>query len=311
MSTKAKIEEMRLYVNKISKILADLEGQGQMVGNPYEGTLEFYQEHFFVPLEEIDNALPNVTCRHLDLKMDDFEAFLRDYLPWHEKIAKRLAHKKKLELFISFSLLGDRAFESYLDAAGGGFSYAGTLKAKQSHLQDMEIRDAVKKRCGPDVNYVESSLTSIPLEDNSLDAISSHHAFEHFQGSADMDFIREAQRILKTDGRLVLVPLFIARDYLEMTNLAEFSNWSTEEKNRLFDPTASLPGKKSGHFARIYNLAMFQERVLSKIDFSNFAAELVEVTLEGRPVPDPVVYATHKVSNFNYPYRAFMLTKTG
>lgn len=302
------LEELQEHVTEAQNCLDAIKSLTQS-RNPYEGALNDYMRFYAVSHAYLSKSLPEIDVERLDLKRTDYERFLNDYLPWHSKIHAKTDHKKKLELFATFTVLGSRLTDTYLDAAGGGFSYAGTLRGKRSILQDMEIRLAVKERTGEHVQYVESSLSKIPLDDGSVDAISSHHSFEHFQGSADGDFIQEVQRILKPDGMLAMVPFFIAKDAIEMTNSETFSNWSIEEDRRILDPKATLPGKLSGNFARIYDTETLRKRILSKIDFNRFSLKLIEVTLDGRPIPDPEVYKDHKVSNFNFPYRVFVLKR--
>ncbi|MBX3569323.1 MAG: methyltransferase domain-containing protein [Rhizobiaceae bacterium] len=279
-----------------------------MATERFESNLDEYRREYALSIGELRPLMPQVQFSHQDLSVADYESFLAGTLPWHETIAKRRDHKKKLELFISHHLLGDRVGRRYLDAAGGGFSYAGTIDAQRSVLQDMEIRDTVKARVGSHVEYIESSLSEIPLPDGSIDAISVHHAFEHFQGTADIDFIREAQRILASGGRMVIIPLFLSREPLEITNVQTFDNWSIAERYQYFDPDASLPGKKSGNFARVYSVSTFRERILSNLDLDRFSVSIIELSLERRPIPDPEVYKDHRISNFNYPYRAFVVT---
>jgi|GEM_PF-3501579 len=283
----------------------------QAAAHDFEGPLEDFEVTYRLSLEELATELPSCRIGTVDLSRVEYEKFLRSVIPWHETIGKRTDHKKKLELFASYTLLGELLTGAYLDAAGGGFSYAGGIPARRAVIQDLSIREAVRKRSGPSVEYLESSLSKIPLPDESIDAISAHHAFEHFQGSADHDFIDEVQRILKPGGKAVIVPLFVSRSALEMTNRHDFDNWSIDPGRRVVDIEATLPGKLSGNFARIYDSVTFDTRVLSRIDGAKFEVSITELTLEGRPIPDPVVYKNHKVSNFNYPYRAFTLERLG
>jgi SAM-dependent methyltransferase len=275
----------------------------------YEGRSDYFTKNLLIETDTMQAMFPRLRVSKQNLSRRDYDAFLRTALPNHETISKIRDHKKKLELFISYHLLGDLLKKVYMDAAGGGFSYAGGIPAKLSILQDMEIRDAVKKRVGNKVQFIESSLSKIPLADASVDAISTHHAFEHFQGTADIDFIKEAQRILTVNGRLVIVPIFICKEHVEITNISDFNNWTVPEDRRIFDERASLPGKKSGNFARIYDKGTFNDRVLASIDFDKFDVELIEMSLEGRMIPDPEVYKNSTISTINYPYRALVLTR--
>jgi ubiquinone/menaquinone biosynthesis C-methylase UbiE len=277
--------------------------------NPYEGSLASYVARYQLSKEELADALPDVRVSTVTLTRRAYEQFLSDILPSHASISANVDHKKKLELFISYSLLNIHPSSTFLDAAGGGFSYAGHLSCAKSYLQDLEIRDSVRRRIGDGVTYVEASMSNIPLDDSSVDAISCHHAFEHFQGTADTDFIKEAQRILRPGGALVIVPIFLSRAHVELTNVSEFTNWSAPEKVRLYDPGATLPGTKSGSFARVYDLEAFKDRVLAHIDSRQMTMEIIEPTMGGISLPDPRNYVAHKISNFNFPYRAFRMTK--
>lgn len=278
--------------------------------NPYEQELWRYHDQYRLSREQLAAQLPEIAVRYEDLRRSDYVEFLERYVPDHGSIAKATDHKKKLEMYISFHHLRFGPSARFLDAAGGGFSYAGTVEAAERYLQDLEIRNSVKQRVGSATTYIEDSLSNIPLPDGSLDAISCHHAFEHFQGTADMDFIDEVQRVLAVGGRAAIVPLFLSIDHVEMTNLPTFDNWSGDDDAiRIIDTTATLPGKKSGNYARVYHPRAFRRRVLDRIDLRRFAVEIVEHTLEGAPVPDPKVYDRAKVSNFNFPYRALVIER--
>lgn len=117
--------------------------------------------------------------------------------------------------------------------------------------------------------------------------------------------------MLSVGGRAVIVPLFISSEYVEMTNLECFDNWDKgADSQRVFDPTSTLPGKKSGNYARVYSPASFRQRVLEHIDLTRFSVRIVESTLGNAPIPNPRTYSKHKVSNFNFPYRALVIERT-
>ena len=279
------------------------------MSNPYEVSLPLFAGRHALSLADLRAAFPELIVRSRDFSNDEYAGFLRTALPNHIEISNFTFHKKKLELFISHSLLNIDADTVLLDAAGGGYSYAGQASLKRGYLQDLEIRPAVRKRVGPHVGYLESDVGAIPLPDASVDAICCHHAFEHFQGGADIAFLQEVQRLLSPRGAAVIVPLFICRSAVEITNLETFDNWTLPEAQRLFDPVATLPGTKSGNFARVYDPDLFRQRVLGAIDPAGFQVEIVEVTREGEPVPNPAHYLPGDVSNFNFPYRALRLSR--
>jgi len=43
--------------------------------------------------------------------------------------------------------------------------------------------------------------------------MSLHNSLEHFEGRSDIKFFKEAQRLLRPGGKLLVVPLFIGDTY--------------------------------------------------------------------------------------------------
>lgn len=56
---------------------------------------------------------------------------------------------------------------------------------------------------------IGADAQKIPLPDGSVDAMSAQCAFECFQGGTDVGFLREAARVLRTGGKLAIVPLYV------------------------------------------------------------------------------------------------------
>lgn len=278
--------------------------------NPYEQELADFQATYALTLDEVSAALPQITVERREFTRADYLDFLEHTLPRHLDIAKRLEHKKKLELFITHSLLRTGSDVAFLDAAGAGYSYIDTVSARTKHVQDIVIRQRFRDAFGDDIDYIESSLDVIPLPDASIDSISCHHAFEHFQGDVDINFVREVQRVLAPSGSACIVPLFLSTDFVELTCRRRFKNWSGGDRAvRVVDSTATLPGRNSGGYARAYDIEAFTERVLNQIDLDRFDVSILECTLDGTPIPNPKSYARHKVSNFNFPYRALTISR--
>jgi hypothetical protein len=149
------------------------------------------------------------------------------------------------------------------------------------------IEPSTRAALGPEVDYVEGDAGAIPLPDGSVDRISAHHFFEHFQGDSDTGFIREVQRLLAPEGRCCIVPLFVAKRYVEITNQVSSRYRFDSRSRRVVDPTATIPGSGySGHYARIYDVPALQRRILDAIDPSRFELGIYQLTMEGRPLPD-------------------------
>ncbi|MBI5153840.1 methyltransferase domain-containing protein [Candidatus Poribacteria bacterium] len=84
----------------------------------------------------------------------------------------------------------------------------------------------------------------LPLPDSSLDAMALHCSFEHFEGDSDTRFVREAMRVLRPGGGLLIIPFYCGEQGVEV-----------------FKPDFA-PGCQ---FHRYYDPGTFRERVLDKL----------------------------------------------
>ena len=110
---------------------------------------------------------------------------------------------------------------------GGHSDYLKAVQAnyntKKLYLTD-HIFSGVREENG--VHIVGGDISSIDLPNSSIDRVACHHVFEHFQEDKDWLFIKEAFRLLKNGGVLLIIPIFIANKYVECWNV---------ESTELFD----------------------------------------------------------------------------
>ncbi len=66
-------------------------------------------------------------------------------------------------------------------------------------------------------NQIVSNAKSIPLPNESVDFITLHCAFEHFENNADIGFIKESARLLKKGGKAVIVPFYMCESFCNLT----------------------------------------------------------------------------------------------
>ena len=257
------------------------------------------------PAERLGDAL-GVPFRHLDATAREYLAWLAEVAPLHGGDGP--FSKKPLEFFGTWRLLDPRPEDVFLDAAGGVFTYLDRLHVRQRYLHDLEIGPALRERLGPGVGYLESDAAAIPLPDASVDKISCHHSFEHFEGDADSGFIAEIQRLLRPGGRACILPIFIGDAYYEVTTHFTLRGKRYDPAARLLlDPTAQVPGGNG--YARIYDPAALRRRVLDRVDRREFSVEIVELRLDGKPVPDLALERNRKVTRINCPFRALLITR--
>ncbi|CAN5427828.1 hypothetical protein BH09SUM1_BH09SUM1_04220 [soil metagenome] len=95
----------------------------------------------------------------------------------------------------------------------------------------------------PMISCFGGDASKMPLANESVDAIALHCSFEHFEHDSDTNFVREALRVLKPGGRLLIIPFYCGNTHTE-----------------LFQPEQA-PGCQ---YHRYYNPASFTERILDK-----------------------------------------------
>ena len=262
-----------------------------------------------VPFDDL-SKLHGIEITYLDISSSDYEKWVEQYFPtWRSRFG-HLRHKKLMEFFTTFTLLDPCPNDVFIDAAGGADTYLHTLECRKRYLQDIVISQDLKSRLGNKIEYIESDASEIPLPDGSVDKISCHHSFEHFQKSSDILFIKEIQRLLKQNGRACIIQLFIADRYVEVTDALTFKMKFDSRSRRIIDPTATLPGgRHCGNYARVYDLTAFQERVLNNVNLAEFKITIAELQIDGDIVPDLVLDCHKHVTVINRPYRAMLIEK--
>lgn len=98
------------------------------------------------------------------------------------------------------------------------------------------------------------------LPDASVDAVTLHCSLEHFEGNSDTLFFQELERVLKSGGKAVILPFYLAHEYTihvdPAYNLLKFHK-------PVLDPKAKLRYCNwSQYFSRHYDVLALQERIV-------------------------------------------------
>jgi len=136
--------------------------------------------------------VPDLSREQIDLDPQEHMKFLGQYFPNWQRSFPHPFYKKLLELHSSWRLLNIGPDETYLDLAGGLYTYVGNLNIREKLLNDRYVCPALRAELTTQgVGIVESPAQSMPLADCSVDKISCHHSFEHFRDDGDTRAIRE------------------------------------------------------------------------------------------------------------------------
>ncbi len=130
----------------------------------------------------------------------------------------------------------------------------------------------------PGVNGMQigSSAESIPLESGSVDFMTLHCTFEHFEGSVDTGFVKECARLLRPGGRTIILPLYLNESHCNVTGLTD----AQEQATIGWDPQAQhfceIP-EWHNRFGRHYSPSALQGRVLGPAAAAGLVPRLMKV----------------------------------
>jgi SAM-dependent methyltransferase len=144
--------------------------------------------------------------------------------------------EKALEHFLSFKIIQPAKGQVFMDV-GSCISVVPEILRRyygcECYAQDLELPAGVHGW------KVGSNAARIPLPDSSLDGMTLHCTFEHFEGEADSRFICECARLLKPGGKAVILPLNVSgktdqaiRDTIEFDSAANYWCVIPEWRNR-------------------------------------------------------------------------------
>jgi hypothetical protein len=169
------------------------------------------------------------------------------------------AVEKWLEHFVSIDLLQPRAGEVLIDIASCHSPFPEILREHyglETYRQDLIYPDGIEgDRIGGDA-------TAMPLADGFADYLTLHCSFEHFEGDADSRLLREAERVLKPGGRLLILPLYTSSTYSIQSDPA---TWKERTVRFEDDALVCLARGWSETHGRLYDLEHFRDRVLAHL----------------------------------------------
>ncbi len=255
-------------------------------------------------------ALDGVERRVFEMDGEAYEKWAKENFPEWPRTCGYIRHKKLIENYATFKLLDPGPNDVFMDAAGSGTTYLHHLPCRELYMQDIKITSKVRNQLGDRVTYIECDGGAIPLPDGSIDKMSCHHSFEHFQGDSDVLFIKEAQRLLRLNGRMCIVHIFLADHYIEITDAMTFSKKFDVKSKRIIDPTSGLPGGRyCDHYARVYDLQAFRERIVDNVDLRKFKLTITELRMDGEVVPDAGLGCHRELPRLEPPYRVLIIDR--
>lgn len=163
---------------------------------------------------------------------------------------------KALEYFISLALLPVSSSDVVVDVASEHSVFpelVGSETGARVLRQDLIYPPGLHR------DRIGGSADAMPLPDQSVDKLFLHNSFEHFEGETDSNFIQEARRLLRPNGAVCIVPLYLSTRPQIITDPAN------DREGIAWDGDAEIVSQR-GHrnrFGRFYSVETFRRRVLA------------------------------------------------
>ena len=222
------------------------------ISKPAQDAVEAALRASGVHIEEFDVS-PWTTAFKAFRHLSEYEGEYRTY-------AGDLEHcllEKALEHFISLILIRPQAGMTGIDI-GSCKSVLPVLARRVYGVryfeQDLDYSPGVKG------DRIGSSADAIPLPDGTVDFMTLHCTFEHFEGNADIGYVRECARLLRPGGCVVILPLYLNAAHCNVTGETS----ADRRKSIGWDPDAAhycvIPEWRN-RFGRHYSPGAFVERI--------------------------------------------------
>jgi len=227
----------------------------------------------YLPVLDFGNGI-RVKNIEAPIKRRSFRAFIRAFAPFirkRESIYSKIpsvttwdflkpTEEKVLEYYLTLRALALNPKSTYLDIASclSLFpNYVAERIGGTIHRQDLfypegvqtiefpRVTRSIHRRVPAWISVIGCDACDLPLESSTVDHITLHCSFEHFEGDADGRFAAEALRVLRPGGRMLIFPFYCGNEYQEIGNGEVSTAWK---------------------FHRYYDPVTFVDRVLSKIE---------------------------------------------
>jgi SAM-dependent methyltransferase len=205
-------------------------------------------------IEELKRNGFNVADFVIDV--DDYLNYMTDaeyekFPHYHKGGRTKDFSEKSLEHYLAAKFLDLSKNDLYIDIANKN-SPAPDIYHKlygcQVYKQDLIFPVGIKQ------NTIGGDASNLPLTDGFATKMALHCSFEHFEQDSDIRFIKEANRVIRKNGKLCILPLYLFNRYaMQLDPLIVLKNNISLEKDSMFYCTVGY-GNRPSRFYDIYHL---------------------------------------------------------
>lgn len=137
--------------------------------------------------------------------------YLQDYPSYYPSNIR----EKSLEHYIATKLLNLETNQVFIDVAS---QHSPVPEIYQRLFNVVPYRQDLNYPAGINGDKIGGDAANMPVPDGFADKMTLHCSLEHFEGDADIRFIREVERVLKPGGAVCILPLYLVDRYCILTD---------------------------------------------------------------------------------------------
>lgn len=216
-------------------------------------------QHYYADIRDylIASGIP---VENADIDLADFKKWLDDFseIKRHYQAGGNQFIEKSLEHYLVLRHLGIAEGDVYIDVGADQSPWAVALGKRGIKAYRLDLAYP------PGVNGIDigANARQTDLPDGFASVISAQNAYEHFMGDADIQFVKEAARILGSEGRYGIVPLYLDDRYYVATSPY------FDQRTMMIEGEAKRVWRDDGlkiSFSRHYSPESFRTRIFSAI----------------------------------------------
>ena len=181
--------------------------------------------------------------------------------------------EKALEHFLSVVLAAPKPGMTAVDI-GSCTSVAPAILRRVYGVRCLE--QDLEYPAGVHGDRVGSSADCIPLDNGSVDFMTLHCTFEHFEGGADSGFVAECARLLSPSGRVVILPLYLNATHCNVTGITDPAAREGIEWDADAEHYCEVP-EWQNRFGRHYSVRALLDRVIAPAIRAGLKPRLIKV----------------------------------
>lgn len=238
--------------------------------------------YYYWDYEKTRKTLLEMNYKFFELRIDNvlMDNYVKDakyssrFSSYYKKSPLFLKHKQ-IQHLCTLQICKPELGQVWMDVASSSSPFPDIMRflyKQEIYQQDLIYNSGV-------YGYkIGSNASSIPLPDASVDVITLHCSFEHFEHESDKGFILEAKRILRENGSILIVPIYLANKHTILTNPKYFltQGLPKNEENCLIT-LSRLYWESHGRF---YDAETLDKRILEIAKEIGFEVSFYNVTSE-------------------------------